>query len=94
MNLKAYLDLYALLQHDDSNRSERRTFGLAHPELKEKPAAQLMSWVEEKRITLKKPLLSETLEFLPLWRDPYVNHLWLLYLGLLSGVGLLTLQWA
>ena len=89
MNLKAYLDLYALLQQDDANRSERRTFGLAHPELKEKPLAQLVAWVEEHRTRLRKPLLSDTVNSY-LYGITLTLVILAFILGLLSGVGLLS----
>ncbi len=88
MNLKVYLDLYALLQSDDSNRSERRTFGLTHAGLKENPTVQLMVWVEERRSKLKKPLLSDTLSTY-LYGITLTLVIFAFILGVLSGIGLL-----
>jgi len=89
MQLKDYLDLYTLLEKDISSRNERRSFGLSHAALKENPSAQLLAWIEEKRITLKKPLLSETLSAY-LYGITLTLVIVAFLLGLLSGVGLLS----
>ena len=89
MNLKAYLDLYEVLQHDRSTREERRNFGLSSPELSKQPLQQLLKWASEKRVTLKKPLLSETLSSY-LYGITLTLSVFAFILGLLSGVGLLS----
>jgi len=60
MNIKSYLNLYQLLEVDTSTKEQRRTFGLSHVLLKNKPIEQLLSWFELHHTKLKKPLVSET----------------------------------
>ena len=59
MKFKTYLDLYQLLEVEDSTKEQRRAFGLSHVLLKNKPLEQLMAWVEAHQEKLKKPRLSE-----------------------------------
>ena len=59
MKFKTYLDLYQLLEVDNSTKAQRRAFGLSDVLLKNKPLEQLMAWVEENRQKLKKPRLSD-----------------------------------
>ena len=59
MKFKTYLDLYQLLEVDNSTKEERRAFGLSHVLLKNKPLEQLLAWVEEHQQKLKPPRLSE-----------------------------------
>ena len=59
MKFKTYLDLYQLLEVDNSTKAQRRAFGLSHVLLKNKPLEQLMAWVKENKQKLKTPLLSE-----------------------------------
>jgi len=89
MNLKSYLDLYELLECDNSSRSERRTFGLSHPELKNSPLEQLLKWTEASKDKLKKPLLSETLTSY-LYGMTLTLTMVVFFLGFFSGVGLLS----
>jgi len=60
MNFKSYLDLYQLIEIDNSTKEQRRSFGLSQILLAHKPIAQLLLWLELHRIKLKKPLFSET----------------------------------
>ena len=89
MNLAAYLDLYELLEHDSSTRTERRAFGLEHVSLKEKPEAQLLAWTADHRTKLKRPLLSETLQGY-LYGITLTLSILAFLLGLFSGIGLLS----
>ena len=89
MNLKSYLDLYELLESDSSSRSERRTFGLSHPELKNSPVAQLLKWSSASKHTLKRPLLSETLSTY-LYGITLTLAIIAFFLGFFSGLGLLS----
>ena len=89
MKLTAYLDLYELLQRDSSTRSERRTFGLSHTELKQHPIEQLSKWTSQKKVSLKKPLLSETLSSY-LYGITLTLVVFAFLLGLFSGIGLLS----
>jgi hypothetical protein len=59
MKFKTYLDLYQLLEVDDSTKEQRRAFGLSNVLLKNKPLEQLMAWVEAHQQKLKTPRLSE-----------------------------------
>ena len=59
MKFKTYLDLYQLLEVDNSTKAQRRAFGLSHVLLKNKPLEQLMAWVKENKQKLKRPLLSD-----------------------------------
>lgn len=89
MNLKSYLDLYALLGSDNSSRSERRTFGLSHSGLKNSPVEQLLKWTDVSRHSLKRPLLSETLTTY-LYGITLTLTVIAFLLGFFSGVGLLS----
>ncbi len=89
MNLASYLDLYEVLESDNSTRNERRTFGLSHPELKEDPAEQLLAWTNRQKVKLKRPLLSETLSSYLYWVTLTLSFL-AFVLGVVSGIGLLS----
>ncbi len=89
MNLKSYLDLYALLKKDKSSQEERRAFGLSNVVVKDKPLEQLLAWINEHRSKLKKPLLSETFSSY-LYIVTLTLVLAAFILGFLSGVGLLS----
>jgi len=89
MNLTSYLDLYEVLESDNSTRNERRTFGLSHPELKESPAEQLSAWTKIQKPKLKRPLLSETLSSYLYWITLTLAF-FAFVLGVLSGIGLLS----
>jgi len=89
MNLKSYLDLYEVMEHDHSTRNERRTFGLSHSELQKQPITQLLKWIQEKQASLKRPLLSETLASY-LYGVTLALVLLAFLFGLLSGVALLS----
>lgn len=89
MNLKRYLDLYALLELSPSSREENRAFGITHVMVKNKPLQQLVVWIETHKNKLKQPLLSET----------FASYLYMItvslaliafVLGLLSGIALLS----
>ena len=89
MNLKSYLDLYEVLQSDNTSRDEKRTFGLSHTELKNRPAEQLLKWTELSKQKLKRPLLSDTLTSY-LYGITLVLTVITFFIGLFSGVGLLS----
>ena len=89
MNLKSYLDLYALLEKDRSSQEERRAFGLSNVVVKDKPLEQLFAWVNEHRSKLKKPLLSETFSSY-LYAVTLILVAVAFMLGFLSGIGLLS----
>ncbi len=89
MNLKSYLTLYELLENDTSTREANRAFGLSQVLLKNKPAEQLLAWMEEHKVKLKKPSINET----------FTSYLYVVtltlgiisfVLGLLSGFTLLS----
>ncbi len=89
MNLKSYLNFYALLQVDKSRQEDNRAFGLEYSKLKHAPTKQLVVWTKRQTPSLKKPLLSEM----------FLSHLYnitlllatvALLLGFFSGVGLLS----
>ncbi len=89
MNLKTYINLYALLEEKKFTREENRAFGLEYEKIKRKPAKQLTVWTKKYTPVLKKPLLSETF-------STYFYGMTLtlaaiaFFLGLFSGVGLLS----
>ena len=89
MNLKFYLNFYALLEINPASREENRAFGLTQVLIKNKPLEQLMSWTDTYKSKLKKPLLSETFSSY-LYRITFALVLIAFALGLLSGVGLLS----
>ena len=89
MNLRSYLDFYQLLENDHSTREERRAFGLSYVLVKNRPAAQLLTWLDEHRIKLKKPLLSETFSSY-LYGVTLTIVMIAFILGVLSGIGLLS----
>ena len=60
MNLKSYLNLYQLLEVDNSTKEQRRSFGLTQILLEHKPIDQLLAWLDFHTSKLKKPLISET----------------------------------
>lgn len=89
MDLKRYLDLYALLEAAPSSREENRAFGITHVMIKNQPTQQILTWIEAHKSKLKKPLLSET----------FSSYLYIMTLslaciafavGLLSGIALLS----
>lgn len=89
MNLKSYLDLYELLENNDTTREENRAFGLSHVLLKNKPIDQLLTWTEAHKNKLTRPLLSETFS-----SYLYGVTLTLVFvafvLGIFSGIALLS----
>ena len=58
MKLKTYLNLYQLLEIDNSTKSQRRAFGLSNESLKNKPLKQLTLWTNENKHKLKTSFLS------------------------------------
>jgi len=60
MNLKSYLNLYQLLEVDNSTKEQRRSFGLTQILLAHKPVNQLLAWLDFHTSKLHKPLISET----------------------------------
>ena len=89
MKLKSYVNLYELLEIKPATREENRSFGLTRVMLKNKPVEQLLSWVENHKTSLKKPLLSETFSSY-LYRVTFALVLVAFALGLLTGIGLLS----
>lgn len=89
MNIKSYVNLYELLQANPSTREENRAFGLTQVLLQNKPIEQLLAWTDTHKNTLKRPLLSETFSSY-LYRMTFALVLIAFFLGLLSGVGLLS----
>ena len=89
MNLKTYLDLYALLEVNPSSREDNRAFGITHVLVKNKPTQQLLAWIEEHKSKLKNPLLSETFSSY-LYAMTLALALIAFFVGLLSGIGLLS----
>ena len=89
MNLKSYLNLYQLLEVDNSTKEQRRSFGLSHILLEKKPVEQLLAWMDTHKSKLTKPLLSETF-------STYLYGITLLLVivgflaGLFSGIALLN----
>lgn len=89
MNIKRYIDLYALLETNPSTREENRAFGLTHPVLKNRPLEQVSAWIELYHEKLKRPLLSDTFSSY-LYSVTLTLVLTAFVLGLLSGIGLLS----
>ena len=89
MNIKKYIDLYALLEVDTSTREENRAFGLTQVMLKDRPLEQLLAWIDTHREKLKRPLLSDTFSSY-LYGVTLTLVLIAFVLGLLSGIGLLS----
>lgn len=89
MKLNSYFDLYSLLEANPSSRKDNRDFGIAHVLVKNKEIQQLLAWIEEHRSKLKKPLLSEIFSSY-LYTMTLTLALIAFFLGLLSGIGLLS----
>jgi hypothetical protein len=89
MNLKSYLDLYSLLQHDICTREERRAFGLSKESLKNRPISQILAWKDQYISQLKKPLLSDNISSY-LYSVTFTLVVIAFILGLLSGITLLS----
>jgi hypothetical protein len=89
MNLNAYLDLFELLEDDRSSREDRRAFGLANVVSKGKPVEQLLAWVRDNRIKLKKPTLSEKFSS-TFYTVTLTLVIMAFILGFFSGVALLS----
>jgi len=62
MNIKSYLNLYELLENDNSTKEQRRTFGLASTYSKSEPIKQLLEWIEANKHKLKEPTLSQYID--------------------------------
>jgi len=89
MNLKSYLNLYALLENDTSTLEERRAFGLAEIADKNRPIKQLLAWKNKHLHQLKKPLISEVTSSY-LYGVTFTLVIIAFILGLLSGMALLS----
>ena len=89
MNLTSYLNLYELLENNDTTREENRAFGLSHLLLKNKPIEQLLAWSETHKNKLRKPLLSETFSSY-LYGVTLTLIFVALVLGIFSGIALLS----
>ncbi|RRS30123.1 MAG: hypothetical protein P794_08570 [Epsilonproteobacteria bacterium (ex Lamellibrachia satsuma)] len=89
MNLKSYLDLYALLKNNRIVREKNRAFGLTHVMVKNKPLEQLLAWVDEHKPKLKKPRLSEIFSSY-LYSVTIILCIIAFIVGFLSGIALLS----
>ncbi len=89
MQLKRYLDLYALLQQDRSSRQERRAFGLSDAARGKEAADQLRAWTEAHQSLLPRPLLSEQVEGV-LYHATLLLGIAALLLGIVTAAGLLS----
>jgi len=89
MNIKSYINLYELLKINPSTREENRAFGITHVMLKNRPIGQLLTWIEEHKHKLTKPLLSERFSSY-LYRVTFTLVLIAFALGFLTGIGLLS----
>lgn len=89
MKIKSYVNLYELLKISPSTREENRAFGITHVMLKNRPIDQLLTWVDEHKDRLKRPLLSETFSSY-LYRVTFTLVLIAFTLGILTGIGLLS----
>jgi len=88
MDLKSYINLYALLAMDKSTVEEHRAFGLAQATLKHKPIELLVTWTKEHVHKLSLPLMSEKIATY-LYGVTFTLVVVALFLGILSGVTLL-----
>ena len=89
MELKPYLDLYALLQQDRSSREERRAFGLSEAAKGKGAAGQLLAWTEAHEIKLPRPLLSQQIES-ALYHATLLLGAIAFILGIVTAAGLLN----
>ena len=89
MQLKRYLDLYALLRQDRSTKEERRAFGLSDAARGKDAAGQLSAWAEVHRTSLPRPLLSEQVEGM-LYHATLLLGITALLLGIVTAAGLLN----
>jgi len=89
MQLKRYLDLYALLQQDRSSREERRTFGLSEAVRGKDAAEQLRAWTEAHQNSLPRPLFSEQVESV-LYHVTLLLGIAAFLLGIVTATGLLS----
>jgi len=89
MKLKSYLDLYSLLEANPSSREDNRAFGITHVMIKNRPIQQLLAWIEAYKGKLEKPILSEMFCSY-LYRTTLTLALIAFFLGVISGVGLLS----
>ena len=88
MNLKSYLNLYEVLQHDSSTKEVRRAFGLSAVLLQHKPYEQLEAWTDAHQPTLKKPSLYDNISNY-LYGVTFTLVVFAFVLGLFSAVALL-----
>ncbi len=89
MNLRTYIDLYALLEKRTGDRQTRRAFGLEHEKLKHDPAGQLSAWTVQNREKLTAPRLSDRIDLM-LYHVTLVLVVIAFVLGVFSGIGLLS----
>ena len=88
MNFKSYLNLYEVLQHDNSTKESRRAFGLSALLLQNKPYEQLEAWVKAHKSLLKNPSLYDRFSAY-LYGVTFTLVVVGFVLGLFSGVALL-----
>ena len=89
MTIKSYLNLYELLEKDNSTREENRAFGLSHVLVKNKPLEQLLAWSEEHKVKLSNPSIADTFTGY-LYGVTLTLTMVAFILGVLSGFGLLA----
>jgi hypothetical protein len=87
MNLQIYINLYQLLQTQETTHEANRAFGLAHP--KADAVTQLSLWTKQESKALRKPLLSEQFSAY-LYGTTLALGVLALLLGIFSGIGLLS----
>ena len=88
MNFKSYLNLYEILENDNSTKEQRRAFGLSHVLLQDKPFEQLKVWIGEHLSMLRKPSLYDRFSGY-LYGVTFTLVILGFILGLVSGVALL-----
>lgn len=89
MDLRTYLNFYALLKTHKGTQEENRLFGLAHIKLKNEPVKQLSAWTKKHTHRLKKPLLSDHFSTY-LYGMTLTLVMIVFLLGFFSGLGLLS----
>lgn len=89
MNLESYLDFQSVVKEHPSSKEERRAFGIQHAYLKARPLEQILAWFNAHKKSVKKPLVGKTIAS-ALYRISLILGLMAFFLGLLSGIGLLS----
>ena len=89
MDLKSYLNLFALLENPPTTHEENRAFGLSHQALKQKPVKALLAWEDSYVSTLPQPSLGERFSSY-LYGTTLILGVLAFILGVLSGLALLS----